>query len=75
LSPKLVERLVDCSLGRRNVSLVLVDAASFGAGEKRRFPELLRLQAAGVAIAVLRSGDDLATVLAAPAPVREAAHG
>jgi hypothetical protein len=36
-------------------------------------PELLRLQAAGVAVAVLREGDDLAEALAAPA--REAAHG
>jgi hypothetical protein len=75
LSPGLVERLVDGSLGHRNVSLVLVDAASFNGGEPRRFPELLRLHAAGVAVAVLRREDDLAAVLAAPTPAREAAHG
>ena len=75
LPPGLVERLVDCSLGHRNVSLVLVDSATFGAVEPRRFPDLLRLQAAGVAVAVLGSGDDLATVLAPPAHVHEAARG
>jgi hypothetical protein len=75
LPPGLVERLVDCSLGRRNVSLVLVDAASFGDGGPRRFPELLRLQAAGVAVAVVRRGDDLAAELAASPRVHEVAHG
>jgi uncharacterized protein (DUF58 family) len=75
LPPALVERLVDCSLGHRNVSLVLVDAATFGATDPRRFPELLRLQAAGVAVAVVGSGDDLATVLAPPTHVHEAARG
>ena len=38
-----------------------------------REPALLRLQAAGVAVAVLREGDDLGRVLGAPAFV-EAAH-
>jgi uncharacterized protein (DUF58 family) len=75
LPPGLVERLVDCSLGHRNASLVLVDSATFGGAEPRRFPELLRLQAAGVAVAVLRRGDDLASVLAPPAHAHEAAHG
>jgi hypothetical protein len=74
LPPGLVERLVDGSLGHRNVSLVLVDAATFGTAEPRRFPELLRLQAAGVAVAVLRRGDDLATALGAQ-PAVEAASG
>jgi hypothetical protein len=36
-------------------------------------PELLRLQAAGVAVAVLRDGDDLAEALSAPE--RQAARG
>ena len=75
LPPALVERLVDCSLGHRNVSLVLVDAATFGAADPRRFPDLLRLQAAGVAVAVVASGDDLATVLAPPTHAHEAARG
>ncbi len=65
LPARLVERLVERSLGHRDVSLVLVDSASFGAAGPQRFPELLRLQAAGVAVAVLRRGDDLVTVLGA----------
>ncbi len=67
LPARLVERLVERSLGHRDVSLVLVDSASFGAAGPQRFPELLRLQAAGVAVAVLRRGDDLAAVLGAQA--------
>ena len=54
LPPRLVERLVERSLGSRNVSLVLVDAASFAGAPRERIPELLRLQAAGVAAVVLR---------------------
>jgi hypothetical protein len=50
-----------------------VDTASFGGGPRERIPELLRLQAAGVATVVLRSGDDLAERLSA-AEVREAAR-
>jgi uncharacterized protein (DUF58 family) len=73
LQPRLVERLVERSLGHRSVSLVLVDSASFGGAPARRFPELLRLQAAGVAVAVLRQGDDLAAVLGAQS-LAEAAH-
>ena len=67
LPARLVERLVERSLGHRDVSLVLVDSASFGEAGPQRFPELLRLQAAGVAVAVVRRGDDLAAVLGAPA--------
>jgi uncharacterized protein (DUF58 family) len=65
LPPRLVERLVERSLGRRSVSLVLVDAASFNGVEPKPVPELLRLQAAGVAVAVVRRGDDLARALGA----------
>jgi uncharacterized protein (DUF58 family) len=76
LSPALCERLVDYSLGHRSASVVLVDAASFGAnGGPRRTPELLRLQAAGVAVAVVRRGDDLAAALGAQSSAREVAHG
>jgi uncharacterized protein (DUF58 family) len=67
LPARLVERLVERSLGHRDVSLVLVDSASFGEAGPQRFPELLRLQAAGVAVAVVRQGDDLVAVLGAPA--------
>jgi uncharacterized protein (DUF58 family) len=66
LAPGLVDRLVQRALGRHGVSLVYVDAATFGPkGAGRREPELLRLQAAGVAVAVVRRGEDLATVLSA----------
>jgi uncharacterized protein (DUF58 family) len=73
LPPRLVERLVERALASGNVSLVFVDSTSFAGAPRRPVPELLRLQAAGVAVAVLRDGDDLAAALAAPE--REAAHG
>jgi uncharacterized protein (DUF58 family) len=63
LPARLVERLVERALGSGHVSLVLVDSASFAGAEPRPWPELLRLQAAGVAIAVVRAGDDLAECL------------
>jgi uncharacterized protein (DUF58 family) len=63
LPARLVERLVDRALGSGHVSLVLVDPASFaGTGPTAR-PELLRLQAAGVALVVVRAGDDLGELL------------
>jgi uncharacterized protein (DUF58 family) len=64
LAPQLVDRLVQRSLGRRGAALVYVDAASFAAGGRPRpEPALLRLQAAGVSVAVVRRGDDLAAAL------------
>ena len=57
----LVDRLVQRANARRNTALVYVD------GTHGREPALLRLQSAGVAVAVLREGDDLAAVLGAPA--------
>ncbi len=59
----LVDRLVQRSLSRRKVSLVYVDSASFNGAGRKPEPALLRLQAAGVAVAVLRAGDDLAARL------------
>ena len=56
----LVDRLVQRATARRNTALVYVD------GTHDREPALLRLQSAGVAVAVLREGDDLAAVLGAP---------
>ena len=70
LEPRLVERLVQLALSRRRVSLVYVDAASFG-GRGVREPALLRLQAAGISVAIVRRGDDLAATLTGQA-VREA---
>jgi uncharacterized protein (DUF58 family) len=69
----LVDRLLERALTRRPVALVHIEPESFVGSPRRRLPELLRLQAAGVPIAVVRQGDDLATVLhGAGAP--EAAH-
>ena len=55
----LVAQLVQRSLARRRVSLVYVDAGTFAGASPRREPALLRLQAAGVAVATIRAGDDL----------------
>jgi uncharacterized protein (DUF58 family) len=68
VSPVLVDRLVQRRLARRQVSLVYAD----GLGERQ--PALLRLQAAGVPVAVIREGDDLAGALG-QRPMAEAAHG
>jgi uncharacterized protein (DUF58 family) len=73
LSPLLVDRLVARALGAGSASLVLVDSASFARAPSRPRPELLRLQAVGVAVVVLRAGDNLAERLAA-ARLAEAAH-
>ena len=64
LAPGLADRLIQRALARRAVSIVYVDAASFGPkGRGAPEPELLRLQAAGVAVAIVRRGDDLAAAL------------
>jgi hypothetical protein len=55
------------------VSIVVVDAASFNGAPRRAAPALLRLQAAGVAVAVIRAGDDLAACLSGE-PATETAH-
>jgi uncharacterized protein (DUF58 family) len=73
VEPRLVERLVHLALSRRRVSLVYVDPASFGA-RRRPQPGLLRLQAAGIPVTIVRRGDDLAVRLGG-APLREAASG
>jgi uncharacterized protein (DUF58 family) len=76
LAPELVDRLVQRALARRGASLVYVDAASYANGSRPRRPEpaLLRLQAVGVPVAVVRRGDDLAACLGPPA-ASGAAHG
>jgi uncharacterized protein (DUF58 family) len=67
LSPGLVDRLTRRVLARRRASLVYVDASSFAPGRRPPHPEpaLLRLQALGLPVAVLRRGDDLAAKLGA----------
>ena len=75
LTPQLARKLVQRALQSHGVSLVWVDAASFAGRATKVDPELLRVQAAGVPVAVVRAGDDLRTALrGAPArrPAREA---
>ena len=73
LSPRLVERLVRRARERRSVSLVYVDAASFAAHRRGGGPDargvapLSRLRAAGVPVAVIGRGANLAAALGAPA--------
>ena len=74
LEPALVDRLVQRALSRRNVSLIYVDPASFRGVVGKPEPALLRLRAAGVPVAVIRAGDDLAARLEGEAAV-EARHG
>jgi uncharacterized protein (DUF58 family) len=69
----LVDRLIQRALSRRKVSLVYVDPATFGGAPPRRDAALLQLATAGVPVAVVRAGDDLAAVLEAGS-VAEAAH-
>jgi hypothetical protein len=54
----LVDRLVQRALSRRGASLVYVDTTG------RPEPQLLRLQAVGIPVAVVRSGGNLAAALA-----------
>ena len=76
LTPSLVDRLLQRALARRSVSLVYVDAASFvPTTQNGRDPSLLRLQAAGIPVAVLRRGDDLAARLEGFGAAKVAAHG
>lgn len=64
IEPALVNRLLERALTRRAAALVHVEAASFAGRPHRPEPALLRLQASGVPVAVVRRGDDLATALA-----------
>ncbi len=68
LEQTLVSRLLERALSHRSVALVHVEASSFEGRPHRAEAGLLRLQAAGVPVAVVRQGDDLATVLGATSP-------
>jgi uncharacterized protein (DUF58 family) len=59
----LVDRILERALTRRPVALVYVEPESFAGRPRRRDPDLLRLEAAGVPIAVVRLGADLAAAL------------
>jgi uncharacterized protein (DUF58 family) len=69
----LVERLLERTLTRRPVAVVHVEAESYAGRPRRPEPNLLRLQAAGVPIAAVRQGEDLAAALEG-ASAGEAAH-
>ena len=74
LSGALATKLVQRALAKQAVSVVWIDTPSFASRPTRVEPELLRLQAAGVAVAVVRQGDSLATVLGAASALRSS-HG
>ena len=74
LSGALATKLIQRALAGQGVSVVWVDTASFVERPTKVEPELLRLQAAGVAVAVVRKGDSLATVLGAE-PAARRVHG
>ncbi|HJS69499.1 MAG TPA: hypothetical protein VJ744_01750, partial [Gaiellaceae bacterium] len=68
LTPRLAERLAQRVFQRHAATLVYVDPASFApGGATERDPgvaaQILRLERAGVPVAVLRRGDDLVSVL------------
>jgi hypothetical protein len=65
LDPRLIDSLLERAFARRPTALVLVETASFAptAAQPARDPALLRLSAAGVPVATLRKGDDLAAKL------------
>jgi uncharacterized protein (DUF58 family) len=73
LDPKSLGAVLDSAV-HRLVSVVWVDAPSFAGRPTRAVPGLLRLSAAGVPVAVLRRGDDLAAALDSSRP-ETAAHG
>ena len=75
LSGALATKLLQRALAGQGVSLVWIDSASFAARPTKVEPELLRLQAAGVPVAVVRRGDSLANVLGATTAARSAVHG
>jgi uncharacterized protein (DUF58 family) len=60
---QLVDRLLERTVTRRPVALVHVEAESYAGRPRRPEPNLLRLQAAGVPIAAVRQGEDLAAAL------------
>jgi uncharacterized protein (DUF58 family) len=73
LEPALVDRLIQRALSRRKVSIAFVDPASFNGATLGSKPALLRLRAAGILVAVIRAGDDLAACLSGE-PSTASAH-
>jgi uncharacterized protein (DUF58 family) len=69
----LTDRLVQRALSRRRVSLVYVDAPTFAGASPTAEPSLLRLTSSGIPVAVVRAGDDLASVLSGEPAAERAA--
>jgi uncharacterized protein (DUF58 family) len=71
LSPKLIEQLLQRAGAHHPATIVYVDPRSFGAEPNRpdhdASGQLIRLERAGIAVAVLRRGDDLAEKLSGTA--------
>ena len=68
LTPRLAERLAQRVFQRHAATLVYVDPASFVPGGPAQrdagvSAQILRLERAGVPVAILRRGDDLVSVL------------
>jgi uncharacterized protein (DUF58 family) len=74
ISAALSRKLAQRAQASHGVSLVWVDSASFAGRPTAVEPELLRLQAVGVPIAVVRAGDDLRAALGGATGARRA-HG
>jgi uncharacterized protein (DUF58 family) len=75
LEPAALEAIL-ASATRRIVSVVWVDAPSYVGRATRPAPAVLRLSAAGIPVAVVRQGEDLASALdISRAAVSEEAHG
>ena len=71
LTAALSRKLAQRAQASHGVSLVWIDSASFAGRPTAVEPELLRLQAVGIPVAIVRWGDDLRAVLGgAPAAAR-----
>ena len=72
LAPRLVDRLLQRMLSHHAAALVYVEPTSFAGAGARPDPQataqLVRLGRAGIPVAVVRQGDDLAERLGAPEP-------
>jgi hypothetical protein len=77
VSPALADRLLALRSARRDVALVWVDAPTYAGRSTepgREEAASLRLAQAGVAVARLRHGDDVAAALSATGVRRAVAH-
>jgi uncharacterized protein (DUF58 family) len=71
LTPRLVERLAQRVFQRHAATVVYVDGASFAGGPAQQLDpgvaaQVIRLERAGVPVAVLRRGEDLVAALGSP---------